>query len=215
MKRPEYWNHNAAYYPWVRRNLKGKKRLLDVGCGSGALMAYLDAPERSITGVDPEEKCVEMAKERAFQGTVRLVPCGLEAFSATEGSFDAVIFAASLHHMEAEAALRKAAGLLNQGGVLLVVGLAKPSGLEDWILEGLRVLPSLAVSRLHRAQSSEELGIPVSYALPPMGEVRSLARRLLPGAKLRQGLHYRYLLKWVKAEGSKPWNMEKRGGKTE
>lgn len=198
MKRPEYWNHNAAYYPWVRRNLKGKKRLLDVGCGSGALMEYLDGPERSITGVDPAEKCVEQAKKRAFRGTVRLEPCGLEAFTAPAGSFDGVVFAASLHHMEAEAALRKAARLLDRGGVLLIVGLSTPSSPGDWLLEGLRVLPSWVISRLHRAQSSEELGLPVSYALPPMGEVRSLARRLLPGARLRQGLHYRYLLKWVK-----------------
>ena len=199
MKRPEYWNHNAAYYPWVRRRLEGKTRLLDVGCGSGALAEYLDEPGRSITGIDPAENCVEQAKQRAYRGSVRLESCGLEDFSAPAGSFDAVVFVASLHHMEAEAALRKAANLLNKGGVLLVVGLAKPSGLGDWLLEGLRVLPSLAASRLHRAQSTEELGIPVSYALPPMREVRSLICRLLPGAKLRQGLHYRYLLEWVKA----------------
>ena len=115
------------------------------------------------------------------------------------GEFRRRGFVASLHHMEAEAALRKAARLLCRGGVLLVVGLAKPSGLGDRLLEGLRVLPSLVVSRMHRAQSSEELGIPVSYALPPMREVRSLVHRLLPGAKLRQGLHYRCLLKWIKA----------------
>ncbi len=199
MKRPEYWNHNAAYYPWVRRHLEGKTRLLDVGCGSGALAEYLDEPGRSITGIDPAEKCVESAKQRAFRGSVRLESCGLEDLSAPAGSFDAVVFVASLHHMEAEAALRKAARLLNKGGVLLVVGLSRPSGPGDRLLEGLRVLPSWVLSRLHRAQSSEELGIPVSYALPPMGEVRSLVRRLLPGAKLRQGLYYRYLLKWVKA----------------
>jgi ubiquinone/menaquinone biosynthesis C-methylase UbiE len=149
--------------------------------------------------MDPAEKCVESAKQRAFRGSVRLESCGLEDLSAPAGSFDAVVFVASLHHMEAEAALRKAARLLNKGGVLLVVGLSRPSGPGDRLLEGLRVLPSWVLSRLHRAQSSEELGIPVSYALPPMGEVRSLVRRLLPGAKLRQGLYYRYLLKWVKA----------------
>ncbi len=199
MKRPEYWNHNAAYYPWVRRQLEGKRRLLDVGCGNGALAEYLDEPGRSIVGIDPAEECIGQAEKRLFRGAVCWVRCGLEEYRAPAESFDGVIFAASLHHMKAEAALRKAAGLLAPGGVLLVVGLAKPSGPWDWLLEGLRVLPSAVVTRLHRAKSTEELGVPVSYALPPMGEVQSLARRLLPGAKLRQALHYRYLLRWVKA----------------
>ena len=121
MKRPEYWNHNAAYYPWVRRHLEGKTRLLDVGCGSGALAEYLDEPERSITGIDPAENCVEQAKQRAYRGSVRLESCGLEDLSAPAGSFDAVVFVASLHHMDPERALGKAVSLLKPGGVLLAV----------------------------------------------------------------------------------------------
>ena len=43
------------------------------------------------------------------------------------------------------------------------------------------------------------MGVPVSYALPPMGEVRRLIRRRLPGARLRPGLYYRWLLRWEKS----------------
>ena len=120
-ERPELWNHNAACYPWLKRQLRGKTRILD-----------------------------------------------------------------------------RAAALLDRGGLLLIVGLGSPSTPGDRLLEILRVIPCAALSRLHRQRSAEDLGVPVSYELPPMGEVRALIRHKLPGARLRQGLYYRWLLRWEK-----------------
>ena len=45
---------------------------------------------------------------------------------------------------------------------------------------------------------ADELGIPTSYELPAMAEVRRMAAEELPGARLRPGLYYRYLLSWTK-----------------
>ena len=42
MKRPSYWNHNSAYYPWVAVNTRECPRVLDVGCGNGALALTLE-----------------------------------------------------------------------------------------------------------------------------------------------------------------------------
>ena len=196
MGRPKFWNHSAAYYPWLRRQLAGRRRILDGGCGEGGLARYLAEPGRSLLGIDPDEASLCRAKALAPAGT-EFRRCGLEDL-AGEGDFDAVTFSASLHHMDMERALDRACGLLAPGGLLLIVGLGRPSSMGDWLLEGLRVLPCAVLSRLHRQKSSEELGVPVSYELPPMGEVRSLIRRSLPGAKLRPGLYYRWLLRWEK-----------------
>ncbi len=196
--RPEFWNHNAAYYPWLRRQLRGKRRILDAGCGEGSLVRFLASPGRTVTGVDPDEDCIRRASARAAEGT-EFRCCTLEEFPGP-GPFDAVIFSASLHHMDGERALDRAAALLEKGGLLLIVGLARPSAPGDWLLEGLRVLPCAVLSLLHGQKSSEELGVPVSYALPSMGEVRALIRRKFPGARLRQGLYYRWLLRWEKPQ---------------
>lgn len=158
MGRPEFWNHSAAYYPWLRRQLAGRRRILDVGCGEGALARYLAEPGRVITGIDPDEGCILRSVARTAAGTEFLC-CTMEAFS-DPGPFDAVVFSASLHHMDGEKALEKAAALLGSGGLLLIVGLARPSSVGDWLLEGLRVLPSAVLSRLHRQQRAEELGVP-------------------------------------------------------
>ena len=194
--RPEYWNHNAAYYPLLRRLTAGKKRILDAGCGEGALARFLAEPGREITGVDPDEGCIRRASARAAGGT-EFRCCTLEDLS-DPGPFDAVVLSASLHHMDGDRALEKAKRLLEKGGLLLIVGLARPSSPGDRLLEILRVVPCAVLSRLHRQKSTEDLGLPVSYALPSMGEVRALVRRRLPGAKLRQGLYYRWLLRWEK-----------------
>ena len=115
-----YWNHNAAYYPWIARQAGSRRRVLDVGCGDGALARYLAAPGRTVTGLDPDTGCILRARQ-ASKGTagLRFVPTDFDAFEAAPGSFDAVLFVASLHHMDATAAVEKAAALLSPGVTLV------------------------------------------------------------------------------------------------
>lgn len=194
MQKPTYWNHNAAYYGWVERETAACRSILDVGCGDGALCAFLEDGKRAVTGIDPDEGCIRASEARHCDNAAFL--CGDFLAHSFECTFDAVVFVASLHHMEMQTAIRKAKSLLNPGGKLLVVGLAKPSNAGDYLLEGLRVLPCALISRLKHMKTSEDRQIPVSYAFPAMGEVRAMAKALLPGASLRNGLYYRYLIKW-------------------
>ena len=194
MQKPTYWNHNTAYYDWIFRETASCRSILDVGCGDGTLCAYLDDRIRSVTGIDPDAGCIRAAEARRCENADFL--CGDFMAHPFACSFDAVVFVASLHHMEMQAAIRKAKSLLLPGGKLLVVGLAKPSSVLDYVLEALRILPCAVISRVKHMKTSEEENIPVSYAFPAMCDVRTVARALLPGAELRSGLYYRYLLKW-------------------
>lgn len=197
MKKTPYWNHNSAYYPWIRRNTADCRSVLDVGCGNGALIGFLDDGARELVGIDPDPAAVGRASENCASPHASFVCRSFEEF-AEDRTYDAVVFAASLHHMEMTAAVRKAKRLLNGGGVLLVVGLADPSTASDYIVEALRVVPSKVLSAAHRMQTSEDIGVAVSYRFPTMDEVRAAAASELPGAVIRRGLHYRYLLKWGK-----------------
>ena len=197
-KKLPFWNHNSAYYAWVRRKVTGCIRVLDVGCGDGTLAAYLAEDGRSVVGIDPDPDCIALAR-KVCPSSVRLEQTHLEDF-ASMGSFDAVIFCASLHHMDENAAIRHAMALLCPGGVLVIVGLAKPSRKADYVRDALRVVPSAVVTFFRRMRSAEEIGIPVSDDYTPMDTVRAIARKLLPGARLRHALHYRYLLEWRKPE---------------
>ena len=199
MEQLPFWNHNGAYYPWVREKLGQRLRILDVGCGEGTLVRYLSGGERQVMGLDPAPHCIQRAREQAGADSgIQYLQNSFEEWEGTPESWDGVVFVASLHHMDAEKAVDKAKGLLCKGGMLLVVGLAAPSNAADWLVECGRVVPAWIGSRLHHMETSEELGVPTSYALPGMAQVRRLVREQLPGGELRYGLYYRYLLFWTK-----------------
>ena len=99
--------------------------------------------------------------------------------------------------MDMTESLQKAKSLLSPSGRLLIVGLAAPSGIFDWVLEAARAIPSKAISSFHHMQTSEELGIKTAYNLPFMKDVRRIVKQELPDATIHYALHYRYLLEWT------------------
>ena len=126
MMTTNYWNHNSAYYPWVLEKTRGCHRVLDVGCGNGELAFLLGRGDRNVVGIDPSEECVAGARARAGEEKIRFTCTSFDDFDA-DGHFDAIVFVASLHHMDMERALARAMELLVPGGVIAIVGLASPS----------------------------------------------------------------------------------------
>lgn len=190
-----YWNHNVAYYTWLKRQVSDCYSILDIGCGDGSLVGFLDDGKKQIIGIDTDEWCIAKAHERNNSPFCQFVCCDFKNYKP-DISFDAVIFVASIHHMNMATAIKKAKLLLSPNGVLLIVGLADPSTIKDYIVAGLRFIPSRIVSELKHMRSSEELNIPVSYALPLLNEVREIISNELPHCYFRQGLFHRYLVKW-------------------
>jgi 2-polyprenyl-3-methyl-5-hydroxy-6-metoxy-1,4-benzoquinol methylase len=107
-------------------------RVLEVGCGKGALARALARAGHAVTAIDPE----------APEGPLfrRLT---LEEFS-DPGPFDAVVASRSLHHVESlAAALDRIAALLAPGGVLVVNDFAKErlaGPTAEWYLDRRRAL---------------------------------------------------------------------------
>ena len=61
----EYWNHNAAYHPWlIDIAARHRGHVLDVGCGEGLLAQRLATVSRSVIGVDSDPASVWRASER-------------------------------------------------------------------------------------------------------------------------------------------------------
>ena len=192
------WNHNYAYNRWIAKKIGSRKRILDVGCGNGTLALFLRNDDNYVLGIDPSERSVRRANEQNMYSNAAFILTTFEDFQPNGQSFDAVIFVASIHPMSMVEALEKAKSMLEENGILIIVGLAKPSNFFDWVVELLRIVPSRVVSAVKQNATSEELDMEVSYDFPTMGEVRRIAGRVLPGHTLRYGLHYRYLLSWEK-----------------
>ena len=191
------WNHNYAYHNWVIKKIKNNSTILDVGCGDGTLCFKLSSCNKVI-GIDTSKDAIKIANQNNTHDNVSFINDDYLKYNFNN-KFDVIIFVASIHHMNMEEALIKAKSLLNKNGKIMIVGLAKPSTIIDNIIELYRVIPSFVISKIKRNKTSEELNIKTNYNFPTMSEVRLTIKKVLgSNYKIRQALHYRYLLIWDK-----------------
>ena len=200
MKKIASWNHNYAYNHWVSEKIGKRNRFLDVGCGDGTLALYLRTSNNEILGIDISNSAIQKANKNNSYSNVSFLQTTFEDLQENNRNFDAIVFVASIHHMDMANAIDKAKRLLAKNGVLIIVGLAKPSSLFDWVVELARIIPSKIISVIKKNITSEELDLDVLYDFPAMKEVRQILNEKLCSYTLRYGLHYRYLLTWKNNE---------------
>lgn len=97
-------------------------RILDMGCGTGALTKELLAyrPTLRLTGCDISPNTVAICKDRyaAYTG-VAFDVADITALPYSDGIFDAVVGNSILHHIPHEKALREGFRVLKPGGALV------------------------------------------------------------------------------------------------
>jgi 2-polyprenyl-3-methyl-5-hydroxy-6-metoxy-1,4-benzoquinol methylase len=195
----EYWNHNVAYHPWLLEKLRRFElphpRVLDVGCGDGLLVQQMAERGAVAVGIDVDPGSVERAEFRLrAEPNASIHRVGFAEFDSEAARFDLITFVASIHHMDLRTTLQKARELVTPVGTIAVVGLSANTSPVDWAVAALQVLPVRVASRLHH--ETRDIGVPVVEPSNDLREIRSIADEEVPGARIRRGLYYRYLLDW-------------------
>ena len=92
----------AAIVEGVRNelDLTAYKTILDVGCGTGALCSVLSSKGLSVTGIDPAEKMLNIAKKQLENKTVFLQANVLEQLPFEDKSFDISIASYVAHGLQ-------------------------------------------------------------------------------------------------------------------
>jgi len=193
----DYWNHNVHYQRVILDAVPdGCGAAIDVGCGDGLLARKLAARCAAVTGIDRDEGMIAVARERARSiPVVNFVQADFLAHPLEDASFDFACANTALHHMDLGAALVKMARILRPGGRLAVVGLADNGSPADLAIGAAGIPAGLWYKR---TRGEGDPGAPI---LPPdmtWSQVRSTAARLLPGARYRRHLLWRYSITWVK-----------------
>lgn len=192
------WNHNIHYYPLILAEAAPNCALaLDVGCGEGILTRQLRSVAKRVVGIDRDPASIEAARAHGGEGIEYILGDFFE-YDFEPGSFDLVASVATLHHMDAEAALRRMADLVRPGGVVAVVGLARSSNLSDFAYD----IAGAVATRFHKYVLRKrywEHNAPKVWP-PPLTytQMRDLAARVLPGARFRRHLLWRYSVIWTR-----------------
>ncbi|SDP63448.1 class I SAM-dependent methyltransferase [Lentzea jiangxiensis] len=189
------WNHNEWYRRRLLRQLpSGAGSALDVGCGLGDLARSIRADE--VTAIDASARMIERAG--ATSDRVRWIHGDVLTHDLER--YDVVTAEASLHHLPLREGLARLAALTKPGGTLVVVGLYLTATWTDRAVE-LVALPANAVVGLAKAVrgtggSPHDPEMPVVTTAPTLPEIRAAAAEIVPGARIRRHVFWRYSLVW-------------------
>jgi len=102
----------------IRANITGK-RVLDIGCGSGASTAGIFSHGAGyMHGIDISEKQIAEAKKREIKGLLEF--SNKDIMAPIDGRYDIIYGLAALHHMEYRTLLGRLYDTnLNDGGLML------------------------------------------------------------------------------------------------
>jgi len=151
------WPAEDAVYAFVSSVVAGSdgRTVVDLGCGSGRLLAALahHGAAATLTGVDLSPVMLARARAVAPKGAsiafVQADASDLASFEAKNGHVDSVVVSHVLGHVPARIAediVRNGASLLNAGGQLVVVD-------HSW-----HPLPAMPDTLRHRASRKFRVG---------------------------------------------------------
>ena len=137
-------------------------------------------------------------------------------------TFDCIASLATFPHVPLRETLSRMRDSLKIGGVLPVLDLFgrernvfKPEGLFDSVLNAVAIPTSVSLRFLHHGRLLPPREVRAAWAAheqhdtyPTMNEVRALCAEILPGARVKKHLLWRYSIVWQKPdreEGLRIW----------
>lgn len=195
------WDHNAHYHRWILSRLPRRcGTALDVGCGTGDLARLLVARAEMVHGIDADAEMIGRARDLTDPGASVTFAVGDGLADAAPGRYDVITCVATLHHLAFAEALVHFRGQLTPGGTLVVLGISRMDGLADQLLGAIAIPANVVMGWIKNRGSGGARPVamtaPVREASMTFREIGREARRILPGARLRRRLFWRYTLTW-------------------
>ncbi len=180
---------------------------LDVGCGAGLVTRTLARRGIAMTALDISPGMIETARAHTDPRLdIRYLVGDVTSSSLPAAAFDVVISISVAHHVPLDEFVPRLASLVAPGGKLLIQDVTDR---DHWIHAPLNAIATVA-RIIRRKLSGLENPLPVRRLLNRHGrgekylkhlEAERAYRRLLPGARVRHHLEWRYSVIWRKPSG--------------
>jgi SAM-dependent methyltransferase len=201
------WEHNKLYHRLLWRELPARiGSALEIGCGAGELTAALAARAERVLALDLSTEMLAAAGARcAGRANVELVQADALVHPLAHAQFDLVVSIATLHHLPLAPMLARARDALRPGGLLWILDVTR----DETPFELARSAVAFPLNVLGRLYTTGRLRPPPEVRAAwdahgatdrylSVGEVRRAAAEVLPGARVRRLLFWRYALVWRK-----------------
>ncbi|HEV2829772.1 MAG TPA: class I SAM-dependent methyltransferase [Pyrinomonadaceae bacterium] len=200
--------HNDHYHKFLLRQLPSPcHAALEIGCGKGEFSRRLAKRCERVLALDLSPEMIRIAREHsAHLPGVEYELADVMQVDLPAESFDCIASIATLHHLPLREVLLKMKAALKPGGVLLILDLFEPSSVVDTFLNPPAMALSVALRLMHHGRLLPSREANAAWAIheshdiyPTMTVVRELCAAILPGARVRKHLLWRYSVVWRKA----------------
>lgn len=158
----------ARFEAMVRLGELRGRRVLDVGCGTGALLAALaERANAKVWGVEPSDEMRGVARARLPAG-IGLRSGRAESLPFRDDWFDGVTFSLVVHLIDRSAAFAEAARVLAPGGRVVVATFAHDHFATYWAATFFPSIP-----QIDRARFPTEAGLEAELRAAGLGAIES------------------------------------------
>jgi ubiquinone/menaquinone biosynthesis C-methylase UbiE len=199
------WSHNSHYYDFLLQQIPAYcTNALEIGCGTGAFSRLLAQRSERVLALDLSPRMIQIARERSKQyPNIDFQVADAMEWEFPVEQFDCIASIATLHHLPLEEILTRMKEALKINGILLILDLFQAKGLSD-VFTGAVAAPVSVVLRLIKTgrlreprkvrEAWTQHGWNDSYLA--LSQVRQICAVVLPEARVRKHLLWRYSIVW-------------------
>jgi 2-polyprenyl-3-methyl-5-hydroxy-6-metoxy-1,4-benzoquinol methylase len=202
------WGVNSHYHKFLMKHIPSRcTESLDIGCGTGSLSRLLATRSDRVLALDLSPHMIQVAKTRSeAYPNIDFRVTDVTAWEFPTERFDCIASIATLHHLPLEEMLYKMKRALKNGGSLVILDLFEETGLRDVLTSALAIPVNIGLTLVKTGQLRESRQVREAWAehgrhdsYPALFQIRRACADILPGARARKHLLWRYSLVWRKA----------------
>jgi len=203
LNRAHPWSHNDAYGGFVMRQASKARReggssALDIGCGTGNLLARLGRRFTNVVGIEADPATA--AQAAAAVASMPSASVVRATFPVGDGrKYDFVSMVAVLHHLPLVSGIAAVRDAVAPGGRLAIVGLYREEPNDAlYSLASLLLNPlvGIVVHPRPSVRLPSNMCAPTAEATDTYRAIREALRARLPGVRVHRGLFWRYTATW-------------------